>query len=213
MPSDSDLINRKIPIKDLQAGKLSEGSVLALDSITLAMLLMSGSVKVWSDGSIHWASSPKGTTYTWDTLAGYIQSMNGNLSNLYKYQAIDIGTLGTGDGLEDAAYYIEIHDHTLAGGALNNSPIVDKVAAKYLSAAWIIWSWDTAPGAAYGFAYHEEDQAADFWHTLVSGQNFSNKLWMYYKTASAVNKDIMANITGGAGAEKLRSIVAMRSFS
>jgi hypothetical protein len=198
--TDEGVLKRRINLDNL----ISDGTSikeLGITHITVDQFLKLANI-IESDGTFRYPAADLN-----DMLAD-TNSLVNSLSAIYNYYRVEWGLKPSSlDGLPtDSSFDIEAADHTLAGGALNNSPVCAAVASKKIYAAWILWTWDTAPAANYAFAYHEEDQGADHWNTATPTQNGHRRWFMFYQTSVANNKALQVNISGGAGAEVLRSV-------
>jgi hypothetical protein len=208
---DRKALRRSIDISKID--QLGHGNTLrdlGINKISIMDLLRSGSLKVKEDGTLYWAiRGPDGSTYSWDTVASDIVLLYSYALKRDKFNRVEYGAMGTGDGLEDESFVIEISTHTLAGGALANSPILTAGAGKKVQAAWIIAAWDVAPAASYAMVFHEEDVAAaatDPHLVLTPTMNGNTKIWLYKATTVSADKDLLVDISGGAGVEVLRIV-------
>jgi len=109
-------------------------------------------------------------------------------------------------------YDIGITTHTLAGGALANSTIhTNSTAGNKSTLLWLMWSWDTAPAAAYTFDFHENAGANERNLSLAPNDNGNKKCWLYWDAPSA-DTNLEVSIAGGAGAEVLTAISMVGEF-
>lgn len=124
---------------------------------------------------------------------------------IQKWTTARFGRLGHDEGLKDATNYDIIQATiTLSTGTVTNAVIAPKASGYKIQLAFIIWRWDTAPSTSYTMSYHEEDQSALDWHVLLP-EHCGKKMMVCFATSSAVNKDLMVDIAGGGGSEKLVS--------